>query len=161
MRLYIQQKVFSLRDTYYIYDVYQQPVFEVQGQIFSFGAKLHLYNMQGEELFFIKQRLLAFLPSYEIYQGNFLCADIKKEMTFFKPQLTVTSGYGDFTLQGDFMDMRFDIVRDGVLMGSICKQWLSWGDTYELDVVDGQDIAFFCTLVIAIDNCLHNGQNKG
>ena len=160
MILYIKQKVFSFGDTYHVYDVNQNPVFEVRGEVFTFGAKIHLYNMAGGGLFYIKQRLLTFFPAYEIYAGGRLCADIRKELSFLRPRLTVTSGYGTFSLDGDFWDMDFTIRCNGQVLGSIQKQWLSWGDTYQLDIADERDMAFFTTMAIAIDNCLHN-ENRG
>ena len=156
MVLYIKQRVFSLGDTYRVYDVNQEPVFEVRSEIFTLGAKIHLYNMAGKELFYIKRRLPTLLPAYEIYAGSCLCADIRKEWSFFRPRLTVSSGYGNFELEGDFWDMDFTIRCAGQTLGSIQKEWFSWGDAYQLDIADERDMAFFTTMVIAIDNCLHN-----
>lgn len=156
MTLYIKQRVFSVGDTYHVYDVNQEPVFEVRSEIFTLGAKIHLYNMEGEELFYIKRRLPTLLPAYEIYASGRLCADIRKELSFFRPRLTVTSGYGNFDLEGDFWNMDFTIRCAGQVLGSIQKEWLSWGDAYRLNIADERDMAFFTTMVIAIDNCLHN-----
>lgn len=156
MSLYIKQKIFSLTDSYEVFDEEQTPVFRVQREFLSWGAKIHLYDMGGNELFFIKQKVMVLLPEYEIYKNNIMCAQVVKEFTFFKPRLDVSSAYGDFVLDGDFWDMSFSILHDGVKMGQISKAWLSWGDTYQLDIASGQDEAFFCALTIAIDNCLHN-----
>jgi len=37
------------------------------GEIFSWGKKLHVYDLRGDEVAFIQQRLLTFLPRYEVY----------------------------------------------------------------------------------------------
>ena len=47
---------------------------------------------------------------------------------------------------------------NGSLLGRIDKKWLSWGDSYCLTVQDDSNAAFFVAIVIAIDNCIHNGQ---
>ena len=156
MELFIRQRVFSLGDKYDVYDERQEPVYHVQGELFSWGAKIHLYDLGGSELFDIRQKLLAFLPEYAVFQGENFCARIKKELSFFHPRLSVESSFGDFEITGNFMDMDYEITRDGIPMGEIHKKWLSWGDTYLLSIRDDKDAAFFTALAIAIDNCLHN-----
>lgn len=156
MKLYIKQKIFAITDRYNIFSSDESLAFNVKSEFFSIGAKFWLCNLEGEELFFIKQKLMSFLPQYEIYKGEHLCAVIHKQLTFFTPKLDISSEYGRFEVVGDFFGMDFKILLDGELFGSINKQWLTWGDAYELDIADGQDVAFFCCLVIAIDHCLHN-----
>ena len=156
MKLYIKQKVFSLGDKYYVFNEMQQPVFAVQGRIFSMGAKIHVFDMTGQELYFIQQKLFRFLPEYHIFAGDILCAIVKKEFSFFKPRLAIQSQYGDYTMEGNLFGMDFTIFNDGIPVGEIHKKWFSFGDSYELVVHDPNNAAFFSTLVIAIDNCLHN-----
>lgn len=156
MQLYIRQKVFSLTDTYNILNDHEEPVFRVQQEFLSWGAKLHIEDMYGRERYMIKQKVLAFLPEYEIYQDEMLCARIIKRFSFLKPRLHVEGMHGELEIHGDFWNMEFNILREGQMLGSIRKKWLSWGDSYLLDIADGQDEAFFCALVIAIDHCLHN-----
>jgi uncharacterized protein YxjI len=159
MKLYIKQRVFSLGDKYDVYDAQENVVFDVESQLFTIGAKLHLLDTQGRELFYIRRNLTFFLAEYEIYQGNNLVAKINQEFALFHSKLNVESALGNFALEGDFMSMNYQITRDGQYFGSVYKKWLSWGDSYELDVPDNQDAGFFCALVIAIDNCLHNESN--
>lgn len=75
MTLYIKQRVFSIGDTYHVYDVNQEPVFEVRSEIFTLGAKIHLYNMAGEELFYIKRRCPRCCPPMKFMRAA-ACAPI-------------------------------------------------------------------------------------
>ena len=160
MVLYIKQKIFSLTDSYNVYDENLQPVYKVESEFFSFLSKIHLFDMYGNELFYIKKNLTFMFAEYEIYNGELLCAVVKQEFSFFKPKLTVKSSYGDFDIQGDFFNMDFDIMCNGSLLGAINKEWLSFGDSYSLKVANEKDAAFFTALVIAIDNCIHNENKK-
>nr|WP_319488002.1 LURP-one-related family protein [uncultured Caproiciproducens sp.] len=160
MNLYIKQRIFSLKDKYSVYNEFGEPVYSVEGELFSWGAKIHIYDLKGSELYYIKQKVLTFLPEYEIYTGEAFCARVKKEFSFFTPRLNVQSSYGDFEITGSFMEMDFDIQCNGQIFGQIHKQWLTWADTYCLTVEKPEDAAFFTSLVIAIDNCLHNDSNK-
>ncbi len=160
MELYIRQRVFTIGDKYDVYDEYERPVFHVEGEIFTWGAKIHLYDLAGNELYFIQQKVFAFLPEYSVFQGEALCARIKREFTFLRPRLNVESASGSFEISGEFMSMDFVISRNGQPMGEIHKKWLSWGDTYLLSIYDDKDAAFFTALAIAVDNCLHNEHHR-
>jgi uncharacterized protein YxjI len=159
MKLYIKQRIFSLGDKYDIYDANENVVFDVKSELFTIGAKLHLCDTQGRELYYIKRKLTFMLAQFEIYQNNFLCAAINQEFSLFHKKLNVESSLGNFSIDGDFFSMDYDITKNGNYFGSIHKKWLSWGDSYELDIPDSRDAAFLCALVIAIDNCLHNENN--
>jgi len=157
MRLLIKQKVFSFKDKYNIYNEDQQVVFKVEGRFFTLGAKISLSDPDGNELYYIEQQLFTWLPKYTIYKGRQKCAVISQRFSLIRHKLNVVSQYGSLDLDGDFFGMNFVIYRDHQYLGRISKEWFAWGDTYVLDVAPDQDAAFFCALVIAIDNCLHNG----
>lgn len=159
MKLYIKQRVFSIGDKYDVYDEAGNVYYDVKSELFTIGAKIHVNNVQGQELYYIKRKITFALARYEIYRGSYLCAVIQQQFSFFKPRLVITSDYGEFEVQGDFMDWNFEIVKNGALVGSVSKQWLSWSDTYELYIPEDSDSAFFASLVIAIDNCLHSNNN--
>lgn len=160
MKLYIKQRVFSLGDKYDIYDANENPVFHVRSELFTIGAKLHLCDTNGQELYYIKRRITLLLAKYEIYKNNILCATISQKMSFFKPRLNVDSSYGNFEIKGDLFGMDYEITRNGQYYGSVHKKWFTWGDSYELDIPDEDNAGFFCALVIAIDNCMHNENNR-
>jgi uncharacterized protein YxjI len=160
MKLYIKQRVFSIGDKYDIYDENENMVYHVESELFTIGAKMHLYDAGGKELYYIKKKLKLFLARYEIYRGDVLCAEISQEFSMFHSKLIVDSSLGNFEIDGDFLSMEYEISRDGGYFGSIHKKWLSWGDSYELDISDSGDADFFCALVIAIDNCMHNENNR-
>lgn len=156
LNLFIKQKVFSLTDKYNVYNESGEPVYQVEGEFLSLGAKIHLCDLNGTELYYIRQKLFKFLPEYEIYQGETFCARMKKELSFFHPVLSVESSWGELAIEGSFLEMDFSIFCNGQSLGEIHKQWLTWGDTYCLSIADPRNAAFFTSLVIAVDNCLHN-----
>ena len=62
MKLYIKQKVFSWGAKFRIYDEYENDKYSVEGEVFTFGKKLHLYGLNGNELAYIHQKVWSFLP---------------------------------------------------------------------------------------------------
>ena len=83
MDLYIRQKVFTLADKYDITDENENPVFRVEGEFLSFGARLHLYGPDMRELYYVEQELFHFMPRYNIYAGQTSAAAVKKNFTLF------------------------------------------------------------------------------
>lgn len=157
---YIKQKIFTLRDRYYVYDEQEQPVYEVTGKFFSIGDELTISDLNGNPLFRIKQRVMSLFGAYDVYQNDILCATIKRRATFFKPKLDVESNNGNFEIHGDFWDYDFSITKDGHIIGTIEKAWFTFGDSYKLTVSHEGNETFFIAMVIAIDNCLHNEKNN-
>jgi uncharacterized protein YxjI len=159
VKYYIKQKVFSIGDKYEIYDENETPVFNVKGEIFTIGSKLHLYDLNDKELYYIKRRVFTFLPKYEIYQDDKLIANATKQFTFFVSRITIESDLGNFEIDGDFISHEYTIYCDGQQVASIHKKWLSWGDSYEIEISDKDHISFYLALVITIDNCMHENSH--
>ncbi len=161
MDLYIRQRVLSWGDKYDITDDREVPVYRVEGEVFTFGAKLHLYDRNGQELYYVEQEVFHFMPRYTVYKGGLAVASVRKNFTLFGHSLAVESGYGHFEIEGSVFGWDFQVLCNGVAMATVEKAILSWGDTYHLHLdPGGGDPAFFCALVAAIDNCVHNGSQN-
>ena len=90
MRYLLKQKLLSLAGVFHIKNDQDQDVFVVEGQLLSFGHQLTFRDMSGNELAFIRQKLLSWGPTYEIYRDGQLFATVKKELfSFFKHKFTV------------------------------------------------------------------------
>ncbi|MDT7605444.1 MAG: hypothetical protein QOF61_3441 [Acidobacteriota bacterium] len=153
MRYVLKQKLFSLGGAYYIKDEEGFDVYLVEGKVFSFGHQLSFSDMSGNELAYIRQRLLSWGPTYEIYHGGELFAVVKKELfTFFRHVFTVdVPGPDDLTAEGDFMDLEFTFTRGGRIVATVSRQWFSWVDTYGLDITEGEDDVTILASAIVID----------
>lgn len=160
MKLYINQRVFSIGDKYDVYNEDNETVLQVEGEIFTIGAKIHILDTFGNEVYYIRQKIKLFLAEYEIYSGDSLLANVIQEFSFFNKNINIESVYGSYRIEGDLFGMDFDIIKDGKLFGSVSKKWFSFGDSYELYIPDDAEYSFFAALVIAIDNCIHNESNN-
>ena len=59
MKLYIKQKVFSWNDKFTVKTSYGEDKYAVEGELFSLGKKLHVYDMSGREVAFIQQKIFS------------------------------------------------------------------------------------------------------
>lgn len=149
MRLYIDQKVFSWTDKFTVRDGAGSERYTVEGEIFSFGKKLHVYDRAGREVAFIKQEVWSFLPRYYVYVAGQEVAQIVKEFTFFLPKYRVDGL--DWEIEGSFMAHDYHISANGRGIASLHKEWMTWGDCYQLDIFDPADEIPALAVVLAID----------
>ena len=149
MKLYIKQKVFTWGDQFTVKDERGEDRYYVEGEIFSFGKKLHIYNMAGREVAFIKQEVWKFMPQYTVFCDGREVATIRKEFTFLFPRYVI-DGLG-WEIDGSFMAHDYEITEAGKTIVSINKEWMTWGDTYELDIADPGNEVMALAVVLAID----------
>lgn len=160
MRFIVRQKIFSFGDSFTINDEMGNPCFRVQGKVFAIGDKLRMYDMQGNELVYIEQKLFKLLPEYTIYYNGMPAARVKKEFTLFKPRFNIESFIGNYTIEGNFWGMDFNVLKDGRIAARVSKSWFSLRDTYGVDISDEEDYAFILALVIVIDQVIHDNNHN-
>lgn len=64
MKLYMKQKVFSFKDKFTIKDEQGNDKYYIEGEFLSLGKKLHIYDMNNNELAFVREKVLAFMPKF-------------------------------------------------------------------------------------------------
>ena len=149
MKLYIKEKVFTWGDQFTVKDERGNDKYVVEGEVFSWGKKLHVYDMIGREVAFIKQEVWSFLPRYYVFCGDRQVAEIKKEFTFFFPKYRI-DGLG-WEIDGSFMAHEYEITQSGRTIVSIRKEWMTWGDSYELNITNPSDEIVALAVVLTID----------
>ena len=149
MKLYIKQKVFSWGDRFTVRDEQGRDKYVVQGEVFSWGKKLHVCDMADREIAFIRQEVFSFLPRYYVFRGDRQIAEIRKSFTFLFPHYTVDGL--DWEVEGSFMAHDYEITRNGRPVVTISKEWMTWGDSYVLNIADPNDEIPALAVVLAID----------
>ena len=149
MKLYIRQKVFSWKDKFTVKDFDGRDVYQVEGEFFSLGKKLHIYDMSGNEVAFIQQKVLSFLPRYYVYVGDNQVAEILKKFTFLRPKYEVLGL--NWQVEGDFFAHNYVITDGNSMVVEINKEWMTWGDCYELNISPNANEIIALATVLAID----------
>ena len=149
MKFLFKQRLFSWFDSYDIYNEAGKTVCTVKGQL-SWGHCLKLFDSSGTELGTVKERILSFMPKFEIYRGDAYLGCISKEFTFFKPRYNID--FNGWSVEGDFLEWDYNI-RDssGRVIATVSKQLWNFTDTYVIDVYDPTHALYALMLVLAID----------
>lgn len=119
MRLMIKQRVFAWTDTYDIYDEWGNKKYFVKSEAFRLTHQVHVYDLAGNEIGHVSQRLFTFLPTFDISVGGRPCGSIKKEFTFFKPSYSIE--YGGWQCDGDFLSWNYSVTAGSRLVADISK----------------------------------------
>ena len=154
MELLIKQRVFSWTDSYDVYDENGQPRYFVKAEFLTLGHQIHVYDTQtGRELGSIHQRLLTFLPAFEVVLNGRTVGSVRKRFSLLFPRYDVD--YRDWSVEGDLLNWDYEVTRGSETVMTISKELLHWGDTYTLRYQTPADELPGLLLVIAIDaaNC--------
>lgn len=148
MTLLFKQRFFSWFDSYDIYNASGETVYTVKGQL-SWGHCLKIFDAAGAEVGTPQERVLTFLPKFEMYLGETYIGRISKEFSLFTPKFDIDCN--GWHIEGDFFEWDYRIMgAAGRRVATVSKQ-LSWTDTYVIDVDDPQDALCALMLVLAID----------
>lgn len=149
MKLLFKQRFFSWFDSYDIYDEAGNTVYVVKGQL-SWGHCLKIFDAAGREVGTVREKIITFLPKFEVYIGNNYVGRISKEFTLFRPKYDID--FNGWHIDGNFIewDCRISGAR-GELIASISKQIFNLTDTYVIDVVNPNDALCALMFVLAID----------
>ena len=148
-KLYIKQKVFSWGDSFTVKNEYGEDLYRVKGEVLSLGKKLHIYDSADRELALIRQKVMTFLPRYFIDIDGQQAAEVVREMSFFKPRYSIHGP--DWQVEGDFWGHDYRLAAGEKTVAGLKKAWMSWGDSYELEVARREDALLALAVVLVID----------
>ncbi|WP_312942844.1 LURP-one-related family protein [Oscillibacter sp.] len=158
MKLYVKQKVFSWVDRFTVWDEFGNDRYYVAGELFSWGKKLHVSNLSGQEVAFIQQKVFSLLPKFFVFVNGEEIAEIVKEFSFFFPKYRIDGL--DWDIDGSFMAHDYTMSQSGRPIVTIHKEWMTWGDCYELDIDKDADEIVALAAVLAID-CVMAASSAG
>ena len=158
MKLYIKQKVFSWGDQFAVRDAFGNEKYYVEGEIFSFGKKLHVYDRSQREVALIRQELWTWMPTYHVHAGGREVAQIRKEFSFLFPKYSI-DGLG-WEINGDFWNHEYAVTCGNRTIVTIEKEWMTWGDSYELNIADSADELIALAVVLTIDCVIDNSSKS-
>jgi uncharacterized protein YxjI len=162
MRYIMKQKLLSFGDDFYIKDENERDVYFVDGRAFSIGDKLAFKDLNGRELAFIRQKLLAWGPTYEISRDGAIAAVVKKHVfALFHHRFSVdVPGPNDLEAEGDFLDHEYTFRRGDRVVATVSKKWFSWTDTYGIDIADDEDQVLILASAVVVDQACHPDDDK-
>lgn len=149
MKLLFKQRLFSWLDSYDIYYEDGSVAYTVKGQL-SWGHCLKIFDREGYELGTVKEKVLTWMPKFEIYLGNQYIGSISREFTLFRPSYNID--FNGWHIDGRWTEWDYTILGPmGDVLAVISKELWNWTDTYTIDVMCPDDALYALMFVLAID----------
>ena len=149
MRLLFKQRLFSWFDSYDVYNEAGETMFTVKGQL-AWGHCLKIFDALGNEVGTVKEKILTFLPKFELYIGGSYLGCISKEFSFFKPKYNIECN--GWHVEGNVFEWDYTVTDPvGSTVAIVNKELFNWTDTYVIDITDPGNMLPALMLVLAID----------
>ena len=161
MKLYLTQKVFKFLDHYDVYDENQNAIFTVNQKFKFLGFHADVTARGEYQSFEIDKEIITFLPKYVLTFENREKIYLNFRLSFIHRKIDVKTTFENLSVRGKFWDMDFEVLKEGEVIADISKKWLTWGDTYEVDIYDDKYTSEILGIVIAIDNQKDMERNQG
>jgi uncharacterized protein YxjI len=158
-RYKIRQKLVSIGDDFWIENQKGEKVYKVDGKVLRIRKTLEFEDLNGRKLAQIKERLLSIKDSMVIEdaQGKDLAVVKKALIAPLRDKWNVdVKGGEDLVVQGNILDLEYDIKQGRSKVAEVSKKWFSITDTYGVEVSDGQNDILILAVAIAIDMMVHN-----
>ena len=148
MRLLFKQRFFSWFDSYDIFDEDGNTVYVVKGEL-SWGHRLQIYDAMGNPVGRVQERVLTFLPKFELYVEGRLAGEIVKEFSLFRPKFQLDCN--GWTIEGDFWEWDYTVMDGARTVMRLSKELWNWTDTYSMEITRSEDALYSLMIVLAID----------
>lgn len=147
MTLYLQEELFSF-DHFDIWDEDGNVKYQVERELFQFGRKLVVTDMEGREVCFVQHIPFSIPCAYELaVPGGSVQLD--RQFSFFTQQYSIDSL--GWEVAGSFMSLEFEITQGQRRVAYIEKAWPAFHDRYRLEIADDKDELTALCVVLAID----------
>ncbi|MFC4772896.1 LURP-one-related/scramblase family protein [Enterococcus hermanniensis] len=156
-KLYIKQKVFSIGEKFTVVDEDQHPRYFVKGSFLKIPKTFRVEDEKGNEVSKITKKVISLLPKFTVELDGNDAIEISKHLSVFKAKYAISAE--DIKVEGNWWDMDFEVSQKGRKVAEIHKRWISWGDSYEITILNDSLEELIVSLVIAID-CVKADENS-
>ena len=148
MKLLLKQKLLSFLDSFNVFYEDDSIAYTVKSRI-ALGKNMFVYDANGNNVAQLKQKVLKFLPTYEIYKEGTYMGCVKKKLTLFSPEYILD--YKGWSIEGDILGWNFSIYDNGTRIMSVEKELLNLTDTYTIDIADDANALEGLLIALSID----------
>ena len=153
MQVSIRNKWISLRGSSTVKDLNENDVLKVKGKFWTFTRKKFVLDLNENLLYTVRNKFWVFFVKKAMvydHEGNQV-AFIRRKFWSVHDRYFIKSKLGEIEIRGNILCFDYHIFLEGKEIGHVSRK-ISLRDSYVLDIADDQELAFWVSLVIAIDN---------
>lgn len=149
MKLYIKQAVLVLGGRFTVKDESGTDIFFVEGSFLRVPKQFKIYDKNYNNVAVIDRQMFRLFGHYDI-NANGKNITLKRHFAFFKQSYTIEGI--NWALEGNFTNHHYEVVQGKNLIMRLRKHWFTWGDSYELNILDKHDALLALSIAICVDN---------
>jgi len=156
MRYLVRERLFDIKDDFWVTDERGDRVFYVNAKFISLHHTLVLEDVSGRNLATIEHKLLTFTDAMEVKHDGRVAAKVHKAV--FSPlhhkayiDLADADGGGRLEAIGNLIDKDFEIRYGDTVVARISRKWFRIRDTYGVDIAPGENDALIIAIAICLD----------
>ncbi|WP_425954997.1 LURP-one-related/scramblase family protein [Xylanimonas sp. McL0601] len=147
--MFVDQKLWSVRERFTVNDELGGPVYQVEGSLFQIPKQFTIRDLAGRERARVWKKPISWQARFFVEVEGVPVATIQKEVSLFKPRYTI-DGPG-ISVTGDFWSMSFELLKAGAPIGRVDKKWMTMRDKYAIEIERVEDELLVLGVVLAID----------
>ena len=153
LRYIIREKIFHLGEDSTITNESGQPVFQVDGKVFSLHNTLLVRDLAGNEVATVERQLISLTPTYHITVHGQEIAEVRKKIfSPFIDRYTIDiPGPDDLTIEGSLLEHEYTFRHGDTVVATVSKAWMSLTATYGVDIAPGENDVLILASILALD----------
>ena len=157
MKFYIKPKHFAQYRSFKIRDAQQGELFKVKGRYFLGLRTLNMHDMNDQMLYTLKRTVsLSPYRTYNVLNDQQkVVAQIRRTYGRRKPFYLINIDQSSLHFEGTVEDSVFSLHDTDSKLVQIQKVTMSWGETYEVEVLTSQRPLLYLFVLIAVDQMNH------
>jgi uncharacterized protein YxjI len=162
MRYLVRERLFSIKEDFWITDEHGNRIFFVNAKILTVHGTLELQDASGHKLATIKHKLLTFTDKMEIEHDGHVEATVHKAVfspLHHKSRIDLRHG-GHLEATGNILDKDFKIHEGHHEVAHISRKWFKIRDTYGVEVAPGQNDALMICIAVCLDRIHHDEEES-
>jgi len=157
MKYRINQKFFSLTDSFTIEDERGVVAFTAKGKLLSISSSQTLYDHNERALLQIKRKYFSLRPACRLVNSDGSEWLVKKRFwPFWTTRFNIDTPQGQLEITGNFWQHEYEIKNGGRPLAYISKKLFSFSDSYGVDIVEPSLTPQLLAVVIVIDRIQHD-----
>lgn len=151
MKLYLKSKVFSLHSATTVYDAHEQAQYTAKSPPFTLVDSTTIWDRDEKPICRFSRKFLSFRYTYQISMENGETFSMSMEIFHFAKQVIQIKELG-WTLTGNFWEHDYTMENaHGETIASLHRAWLSWGETFEIDICKEAEVNKVVAILVALE----------
>ena len=149
---YFKEKFFKITDHYAILDEDGNDAYFVDQDFKIIGYSSTISDCNRNPILEIDKEIFSLFQKFNVNFTDGRYMRVESKLSFLTRKVDVDYEGETFNLNGNFIDLNFDIYRGSDLIGEIEKTFFAMTDTYRLTVHDEN----YTEALLALTLCLNN-----